>query len=329
MTNHTDGTDTNVIVLRAIKAAEDEETRARGDHHVSTNRAPSDHDVSTNRAPSDHHASMSTNRAPSGYISLNESQSKVYDWLCRRGLNSCFNQRMISDALDMPFITVRRAVDKFEDRGLIVTSYDRERKMFDYRFNTDIEIKRSPTDHHESTNRAPLNNSSYNKPTTDERVITILAEKIEEDPDLSFWRDRNLSPHQVVEWMNETGIPIELMMASLKHSAFDLSKNKKDRPEAYFAATIKKARNYPRPAGFVSIEEQMLQAQKDELERLRKLREEREEVDREIAFEKMLADPQGDDYRHCDAQIAPINRRSLKRKQAALFAVFCRDIYAP
>ena len=78
-------------------------------------------------------------------------------------------------------------------------------------------------------------------------------------PELTSWREFGLSEKQISLWITEFGIDPALMVQYLKWCAFDVANNHADNPVQnmanWFYAMLKNTGMYPKPAGYVSVEE--------------------------------------------------------------------------
>jgi len=266
-------------------------------------------------------------------VSLSQKQSLVFLWFKDRGESGIFNKPEIQHSLSMPYITVRKAIEKLESLGILELKYDTCQKIYDYKLNLKKDIKLSKKittispsyQDHNSIVSSSLNSSSsfLNKNTTTLKDIeTILSS----DPELGYWQQLKLKPQQIKKWMDEIQINLEDIIDSLKHCRFDLvdnglleSKPVRD-PLSWLYKRLKQYGYYHAPKGYKSFEDKAIERAKERLkkkqERARELEAIREaelEAERQIAFEKMMADPQGDLYKRCFARLNRIEKR-LKGK---------------
>jgi hypothetical protein len=141
------------------------------------------------------------------------------------------------------------------------------------------------------------------------------------DPELGYWQDKGLQPQQIKSWMEETRMSQALMLQSLKHCRFDMIDNNFEESKPvqnvfnWFYSIIRKTGHYPKPTGYLSWNEKMLQIEKALLEEQeaenRKMEELRIrkytlEVDRK--FQEMMNDPQGDTYKKVYERLSPLER---------------------
>jgi hypothetical protein len=64
----------------------------------------------------------------------------VYRWLIDRGLTAEFNKPEIENDLRMPYITVRKAIDKLKALDIVHMEYDTCQKIFRYSINSEKRI---------------------------------------------------------------------------------------------------------------------------------------------------------------------------------------------
>ena len=257
---------------------------------------------------------------------LAKQQLKIYDWFLHNGLKGTFNKPLIVKELNIAYTTIRKALYKFVNLDIISLNYDDCTKLFDYEINPNIKIKRpdlgqgqdsitTGTPQGQDTLGTPSlisSSSLYNKPTTkDEIEITLQT-----DPDLLYWKLRNLSPAQVATWIQEFSMSPLVMFDSLKHCAFEMTQDEKDKPENYFYAVIKKAHNYARPTGYQSHQERQNQLEAEILLQQEKIAKEQEalftrriQAEQDRCFYEMIKDPEGDQYAECLATMAPFDKK--------------------
>ena len=159
----------------------------------------------------------------------------------------------------------------------------------------------------------PFSSSSLLDNTTTEIDIGAV---LNNDPDLEYWQKRNLSPTQAEDWAKELKMSPVIILESLRHCAFEMLQNEKDKPENYFYAVIKKARNYARPAGFKShlekqneIEQKILTEKEQAAKKSQELYNRRQQAERDKIFWDMMNDPDGDLYKQCLEQMSKFDKK--------------------
>lgn len=171
----------------------------------------------------------------------------------------------------------------------------------------------NPVTHHEITHYS----SSLEKRSTTEDLENLLKT----DPELGYWQDKGLHPQQIVSWMEEIRMSEALMIQSLKHCRFDMIDNNFEESKPvqnvfnWFYSIIRKTGHYPKPTGYLSWNEKMLQIEKALLEEKEaenrqmedlRIRKYTLEVDRK--FQEMMNDPQGDTYKKVFERLSPLER---------------------
>jgi len=129
----------------------------------------------------------------------------------------------------------------------------------------------------QSNRQSPYSSSSINTTTKDEE------NSLKPDPELSYWREKNLTQKQINNWMEELGLSQDEIVLYLNYCRFemvdmDLEKSKPvGNAINWFYAILKKNGSYPRPKGYQSIREkratELAQAVKQEAERIQALEE--------------------------------------------------------
>ncbi|MCF8095873.1 MAG: hypothetical protein K9J79_10995, partial [Desulfobacteraceae bacterium] len=191
-----------------------------------------------------------------------------------------------------------------------------------------------------SKGEASYNSSSSflnKKPTTDKNdVFRKISEALQKDPELGYWRQKELKPKQVVnEWMPKSGMSAAEMIESLKHCRFemvDLGVEESKPVENvfnYFFRVIEKTGYYPKPKGYKSFEEKRIEREqerakqlREEAERLEAARNERLEAETKIEFEKMMQDPESELYKTCYAELNQYQKRNKSMISEAMWRIF-------
>jgi hypothetical protein len=186
----------------------------------------------------------------------------------------------------------------------------------------------------------PTSSSSYlyKGTTTTERIEQTLATH----PELGYWRQKNLTPRQIEQWMEASGSTIESMIQSLCHCRFEMvdlgSEESKpvDNVFNWFYKIIERVGYYPPPKGYRSFQDK-------EIERHRRLLEEKERQIHELkdlsqkirakaqeeAFWKMMSDPESEMYKKCYSRLTDFERdlKQGKAFEAAMSRVF-EEVFA-
>jgi hypothetical protein len=259
-------------------------------------------------------------------IRLAKQQQKIYDWFLLNGLKGTFNKPLIVKELNIAYTTIRKALYKFTDLYIIRLNYDDCTKLFDYEINPDVKIKHpkkrqgqdsittGTSQGQDITGTPSLISSSslYNKPIIKDEIKIVL----QTDPDLLYWKLRHLSPAQVATWIQEFSMRPLVMFESLKHCAFEMTQDEKDKPESYFYAVIKKAHNYARPAGYQShqkrqnqLEAEILLQQEKTAKEQKELYKRRIQAEQDKCFYEMINDPECDQYAECLGAMAQFDRK--------------------
>lgn len=167
--------------------------------------------------------------------------------------------------------------------------------------------------------------------------IEEIAKVLATHPELGYWRQKNLSPKQVEQWMELTGASLESMVQSLCHCRFEMVdlnleevKNVKNVCN-WFYRVIERIGYYPRPKGYRSylekqleIEQKLLAEKQERLKALEELQRQKLELERELAFREMLADPQGELYQECYRRI---NNFAKQTKLTYIFERAMREAF--
>lgn len=148
--------------------------------------------------------------------------------------------------------------------------------------------------------------SSIESKTTTINLETLLKT----DPELGYWQEKGLQCQQVQKWMEETGMSQVIMLQSLKHCRFDMVDREIEESKPvqnvfnWFYTIIKRSGHYPKPAGYKSwseklmeIEQALIEEQEAEIRRMEELRTRRYKLEAERKFQEMMSDPNGETYK--------------------------------
>jgi len=149
----------------------------------------------------------------------------------------------------------------------------------------------------------PTSSSSLEPNTTTMETI------FKTDPELGYWHEKGLQHQQVLKWMEETGMSQTIMVQSLKHCRFDMVDNEIEEKKPvnnvfnWFYSIIKKSGHYPKPTGYKSWSEKMmemekalLEEQEAEIRQMEELRTRKYKIEHERKFNEMMSDPRGEIY---------------------------------
>jgi len=188
--------------------------------------------------------------------------------------------------------------------------------------------------------------SLLNKKTTTTKVenhkdtnsrTEAIARVLATHPELGYWRQKNLSPKQVEQWMELTGASLESMIQSLCHCRFEMVDMDLERLKNvnnvfnWFYRVIERIGYYPTPKGYKSFQEKQLEleqkllAEKQErLKALEEIQRQRREVERELTFREMLADPTSELYQECFRRL---NNYAKQTKLSSIFERAMREAF--
>jgi hypothetical protein len=159
--------------------------------------------------------------------------------------------------------------------------------------------------------------SSIESKTTTTAFETLLIT----DPELGYWQEKGLQCQQVFKWMEETGMTEPVMLQSLKHCRFDMVDREIEETKPvqnvfnWFYSIIKRSGHYPKPTGYkswnekmIEIEQALLDEQEAEIKRLEELRTRRYRLEAERKFQEMMSDPGGETYKAVYARLSKFEK---------------------
>lgn len=197
-----------------------------------------------------------------------------------------------------------------------------------------------PVDSHYSSS------SLLNKKTTTTKVenhkdtssrTEAIARVLATHPELGYWRQKNLSAKQVEQWMELTGASLESMIQSLCHCRFEMVDMDLERLKNvnnvfnWFYRVIERIGYYPTPKGYKSfhekqleLEQKLLAEKQERLKALEEIQRQRREVERELTFREMLADPESELYQECFRRL---NNYAKQTKLSSIFERAMREAF--
>ncbi len=286
-------------------------------------------------SPKEHHLKSPTpapknitKGAPS--ISLSKSQTVIYLWLKERGENGVFNKPEIERALSVPYITIRKAVSKLENSGVLTLKYDTCQKSFEYKIDLKKQLKLSKNiriisgseQDHIRIGAEPTISSSFKKETT---TLLEIQNQLEHHPELGYWRQKGLTPKQVARWGEQFSITTKSVIQALCYCQFDMVENNREKIDAikdvfnWFFRIVERTGTYPKPANYKSHHEKEIERErarieeiKRQAEELKRLREEAISAQLDFEFEQMLQEPNSERYKKCINKIPSFVKRPEK-----------------
>ena len=179
---------------------------------------------------------------------------------------------------------------------------------------------------HEITDLEPTSLSSsrfLNKNTsTKEKIEQVL----QDHPELGYWRQKNITPKQIQNWLKISQCTLEVMVLYLSYCAFDMVDNKKEKDIKktvfdYFFRIIERAGHYPEPQNYKSHQqkkiedmEKVISEKEAETKKLEELRQKTWKVEQDLEFQKMMSDPECDLYKECFKRLNKFAQQQLKGK---------------
>lgn len=181
----------------------------------------------------------------------------------------------------------------------------------------------------QSSNQATAVVSSF---LTDFKTTTAENPELEtllKDPELGYWREKGVNGRQINAWTEEFQMPVDQVLQSLRYCRYDMvilnqeEEKQISNPMNWFYKVMQRSGLYPKPAGYKSLAEiraeQMEQAARDAAE----ARERQANAERELAFQKIMSDPNGHAYQSLLAQVNEFAREmGGKALEVALREVF-------
>lgn len=201
-------------------------------------------------------------------------------------------------------------------------------------FNPKNESKNSglsdhPTDYpsNQLSNVLYSSSSVFNKTTTPRVRERDIAEDLATDPEMGYWRQKELTAKQVVNWMELSGSSYSIMKTYLNYCAYEMSvlgveeTKPVENVQDWFFRILERTGAYRKPKGYQTLAERRIsemraltEKHRAEAEKLKKVEQELAEAREESAYLRMMADPEGDLYQACFERLNDFDRRRAKTK---------------
>lgn len=272
--------------------------------------------------PKQHHNNTTTE-----YTELSEKQTVIYDWFINKGINGIYNKKMISQELNIPNETIRLALRKFNAHGIIEENYNKITKKFSYKINTSKKIIRPfdhnntitiPQQYNNNKNSSFISSSSlYNKNTTTELSEEHAIEKLLDHPEMEFWKEQGTTAKQILNGIQTTGTTLDNFIQSMKHYAHEEPASEKA-PMAHLIGGVKKNGIWAKKPDYKSHEEKQAEIQAQintdrtqELQRLKEIREKAAKIERDLEFEKFMADRDAELYQEIFQSLTDFEKKRV------------------
>ena len=269
-------------------------------------------------------------------VRLSKAQSQIYLWLEKNLPEGQFTANEMVESLSMAYTTVRKGIEKLQKADILCSEYDRVQQVNHYTLNMEIPVhlsRKGETGAKEGRNR---DKASYNSSSSSLKEITTTTDSNEllsnitkvfhSDPELWYWRKKELEPKQIQAWIMEFGIPLPKMIKSLKHCAFELHDLGREQGEdgkkpvtdvfSWFYKRIKQYGHYAPPQGYKSFQDKEIEAEQEEAKELKKkadklakMREEKAQEAERLVFEEMMQNPDSEAYKACYEKISQIAKK--------------------
>ena len=167
----------------------------------------------------------------------------------------------------------------------------------------------------QSSNQAVTVVSSYLtdlKSTTNSDTAEI--DDLLRDPELGYWREKGVSARQITLWSEEFQMPVDQVIQSLKYCRYEMvvlnleEEKQIAKPENWFYRVIQKSGVYPKPANYKSLAEIRVEQMEQAVREAADLRSRQAVAEQEMAFQRILADPEGAAYQALHSKVSDFAR---------------------
>lgn len=271
---------------------------------------------------------MPDSSAGKQYQLLTDNQDQVLRYI--RMHPNGISYRIVEQGTGLPYCTVRNCIGALE-KYKIIKAPEKERVGRSIRMNIEfVEAAYIVDDPTDEQKEACIKNKA-------QEILDTHAE-------FGYWREKGLTAQQIHQWHAEFGAKYEALQLSLRWCAFDMIYNnveleKKIKSPINWLYSILKSSGgfYPKPQNYKTADERMTEMLEERAkekaaiaERLRLARIRDALLDHEIAFEKMMIEPDGEMYKKCFGTLSDSlqKRYSGKKTKTVMFAKLMRKAYA-
>ena len=167
----------------------------------------------------------------------------------------------------------------------------------------------------QSSNQATTVVSSY---LTDLKSTTnsdpVVSEDLLRDPELGYWRDKGVNTRQITLWSEEFQMPVDQVIQSLKYCRYEMvvlnleEEKQIAKPDNWFYRVMQRSGLYPKPANYKSLAEIRAEQMEQAAREAAGARERQRAAEQELAFQRILSDPDSGEYKKLFAQISDFAR---------------------
>lgn len=161
----------------------------------------------------------------------------------------------------------------------------------------------------QSSNQALAVVSSYLNDLKTTTTENGTNDDLLKDPELGYWREKGVNNRQINAWSEEFQMPVDQVLQSLRYCRYEMvvlnleEEKQISNPMNWFYKVMQRSGLYPKPTGYKSLAEiraeQMEQAARDAAE----ARERQVAAEHELAFQRLMSDPDSNEYRHLLASV--------------------------
>lgn len=166
-----------------------------------------------------------------------------------------------------------------------------------------------------------ISSSSYSNKTTTKDLDYIYKT----NPEIGYWRQKGLTVKQINMWSKQFDLKNEEIIQNLCYCRFDMVDNDRENSETikdvfnWFYRIVERTGTYPKPVNYKSHQEKLIEKEKERIAEtkrqtaeLKKVRQESIFAQQDLDFEKMMQNPESDEYKNCFEKIPSILKNPRK-----------------
>lgn len=272
-------------------------------------------------------------------IRLPRQQEIIYNWLSENSDEGIYTVPLIEKETGVPYGTIRKALSKLINSGLIRVEYDRSVKKFEYQINSEVRVrtdktgsKRAVSGQDRDSKRAVSGQALIEEEDIFIKDLLLLA-KSDVFPSLDKIGFEKTQLSEIAKIWKIRGIPLDDLPVSLEYANWDVENNPKiGDPLAYVYSALKQG-PYRKPPKFrtqAELETEAIQIRisekKEQARKLKELYSEEWKQDRNIRFSEMMSKPDGELYQRCVCKLNATERRR-ERKGGPIFEKAMRRVF--
>ncbi|MCE1226258.1 MAG: hypothetical protein LWW87_07210 [Geobacteraceae bacterium] len=134
------------------------------------------------------------------------------------------------------------------------------------------------------------------------------------DSELAYWKDKGISNRKINDWAEEFQMSVDQVIQSLKYCRYEMvvlnqeEEKQIAKPDNWFYKIMQRSGVYPKPANYKSLTEIRAEQMEQAAREMAEARERQIAAEQELAFQKILENPAGEEYQALLQQVSEFAR---------------------